>query len=352
MTESLVDTLRWLVDTPSETGKEGRLCTALAARMMASWGEPAVRRVGNSLAVGVRTDRPLLLLVGHIDTVPRQGQGPAELVDGRLVGLGAADMKGGVAVMVHLLEDGQVRAGPFDVVGIFYEGEEGPAAGNGLEPVLRKVEWLAEADFAVVLEPSDGEIQLGCNGLINARVTFLGRAAHSARPWLGENAITKAGEWLAQMHGRAPEPVMVEGLEFREVMSVTKAEGGVASNIIPAEFHLNLNYRFSPLRTEEEAERVLGEVCAAADRVEVVDSAPAGPVVADHPLVERLREATGAPLAAKQGWTDVARLGAYGVAAVNFGPGETALAHRPDESVALEDLERVFEALRGVLRAE
>lgn len=347
--ELLVDTLRWLVDIPSETGNEGRICTQIATRLLTRYGEPTVRRVGNSLVVGERTDRSLVLLVGHLDTVPSQGQGPARLEEGRLHGLGAADMKSGLAVMLHLLEDPAVIRGPYDVVGVFYEGEEGPAEGNSLEAVLTREPWLNTAEFSVVLEPSDGEVQLGCNGVINATVSFVGESAHSARPWLGENAITKAGEWLAALHRLEPEPFIVGGLEFLEVMSVTRAAGGIANNVIPPAFTLNLNYRFNPTRTLEEAEAHLRKVCSAADGVEVTDRAPAGAVTSDHRLVEALVEAAKASLTAKQGWTDVARLGAHGIPAVSYGPGETSFAHRANESVRVGDMMDVLRALRTVL---
>lgn len=349
---SLTDTLGWLIDIPSETGNEGRICTQVAARMLATYREQGVTRVNNSLVVGERSDRPLVLLVGHLDTVPSQGQGPARVEDGRMHGLGASDMKSGLAVMIHLLESEAVRLGPHDVVGVLYEAEEGPMAGNGLEPVLQRLGWLTEADLAVVMEPSDAEVQVGCNGVVNARVTFQGRSAHSARPWLGVNAITRAGEWLAALDSAEPEIVRIGDLEFREVLSVTTASGGIASNVIPATFALNLNYRFSPRRTVEEAIQHVKAVCDKADEVEIVDAAPAGPVVLDHPLVERLRVVSGAGPTGKQGWTDVARLGAYGVAAVNYGPGETAQAHRADESVALANLDRTYAALHEVLAGE
>jgi succinyl-diaminopimelate desuccinylase len=341
----LVDSLRWLVDIPSETGSEDEICAAIERRL------DRLRRVrvGRSLVAGETTGKPVVLLVGHIDTVPSQGQGPAFVEGGRLHGLGATDMKGGVAVMIHLLEDPLVTEGPFDVIGVFYDAEEGPAAANGLETVLQTVPWLSEAEFAIVLEPSDGEIQVGCNGAINATVRFMGKSAHSARPWWGENAITKAGEWMAGMHARRPEVFVIDGLEYREVMSVTTARGGVARNIIPPSFDLNVNYRFNPGRTVDEAIRELMAACAAADAVEVVDAAPAGPVRADHPLVGRLMDVSGGQLAAKQGWTDVARLGVYGVPAVNYGPGEAIQAHQADESVRLSDLDEAFSALRRLL---
>lgn len=343
----LVDTLAWLVDIPSETGSERAIADAVGERL--TGGLRAVRRRGNSLVVGEPDDRPLLLLAGHLDTVPAQGQGPARVEGGRLHGLGAADMKGGLAVMIHLLEDREVADADLAVVGIFYEGEEGPAAGNALGPILEEFTWLRQGWFAVVLEPSDREIQVGCNGAMNARVVFRGATAHSARPWLGENAITKAGEWLAELHRLRPRPVKIDGLVYREVMSVTRAGGGIASNIIPGEFTLNLNYRFTPDLSVEEAEARLRAACAPADEVEIVDLAPAGPVDTSHPFVAALAETTGAHLAAKQGWTDVARFGVYGVPAVNFGPGETAQAHQADESVELASVEDAFAGLRRAI---
>ncbi len=341
---SLAATTAWLVDIPSPTGSEDAIATEVSGRLERS---VPVIRTSNSLVAGRRTGRPLFLVVGHLDTVPAQGQASASVRDGRMHGLGSTDMKGGLAVMIHLLEG--IRPETHDLVGVFYEGEEGPASGNMLEPLLLEHPWLQEAEFAVVLEPCDREIQLGCNGAMNASVVFSGVAAHSARPWAGENAISKAGSFLAGMHGREPVPHVIGGLEYFEVMSVTRAEGGVANNVIPAEFRLNVNYRFTPDMTVEAAELRLREECATADRVEIVDAAPAGPAHADHPLVSALTLASGARLAPKQGWTDVARLGAYGIPAVNFGPGETALAHRQDESLALADLDLVYSALAAVL---
>jgi succinyl-diaminopimelate desuccinylase len=341
----LAETLAWLVDIPSVTGDEDRICTEVASRLA---GRPMVR-VSNSLVVGRPTGKPMVLVVGHLDTVPSQGQGPARVEAGRMHGLGTTDMKGGVSVMIHLLEDKAVAAGPYDVIGVFYEAEEGPAAHNGLEPVLQQVGWLSDAEFAVVLEPCDGEIQVGCNGVVNAELTFLGKSSHSARPWWGENAISKAGEWLAGMHRRQPDPHVIDGLEYKEVMSVTRAWGGIANNVIPAEFTLNLNYRFSPDRTIDDAVEHVRAVCGDVDRVEIVDTAPAGPVRADHPFVAALAEAADAPLAPKQGWTDVARLGVHGIPAVNYGPGSAARAHQVEEWVELADLDHTFASMRAVL---
>lgn len=349
---NLADTLTWLVDTPSVTGEEGPLCAAVAERLSAVYREDELHRVGNSLAAGRRTGRPLVLLAGHLDTVPRQGQGPARTEDGRLHGLGASDMKAGLAVMIHLLEEAGARGGPYDAMGVFYDGEEGPFAANGLEPTLRALPWLAEARFAIVMEPTDLALQLGCTGVVNAAVRFAGRAAHSARPWLGENAVTKAGGWLAGMHRREPEPFEIGGLTFYEVFSVTRAAGGVANNVIPGVFEMNLNYRFAPHRTPDGARERLLEATSEADEVEITDAAPAAPVPEGDPFLERLRRCADTPVEPKQAWTDVARLAAHGISAVNYGPGETAQAHQAGESVPLANLEQAHQTLRRFLSGE
>ena len=344
----LADTLTQLIDIPSPTGDEKAICDYVSGRLAARASHLTQHRVNNSLVVSTTSDAPLVVLAGHLDTVPDQGQ-PGAYVDGRrMYGLGASDMKGGVAVMIHLME--QAEAGwPYRIAGVFYEAEEGKFANNGLEPVLNQCPWLSDASFGVLLEPSDGEIQAGCNGVVNARVTFVGRSAHSARPWWGENAISKAGAWLSKMHGRPPMEVDIEGLVFKEVMSVTLAQGGLAANIIPPSFQMNLNYRFAPHRTIAQAKEQVRKVCGDADQVDIVDAAPCGQVITDHPLVQQLASAAGVGIGSKQGWTDVARLTARGIPSINFGPGETSEAHTAGESMPLEHLELVYEGLSKVL---
>ena len=333
---ALVDDLRWLVDIPSETGSERALRDALAERLSDTTD---VEIVGESLVAGRSTGRPRIDLYGHLDTVPENGNLPSRVEEGRVLGLGASDMKAGLALMVAALESSEVAEGPYDVVAVFYDGEEGPADLNGLEDVLDASPYLAEADLAVVMEPTDNELQLGCQGTLNATVTFRGVAAHSARPWLGINAVTAAGEWLAEMHRRTARDVEVEGLVFKETYAVTMAGGGRARNVVPDEFTVNVNHRYPPDRSAEEAERILAMVCAAAEGFEIVDRAPAAPLVRDNEHVRRLERSGVAGVSAKTAWTDVARLAGRGIPAVNFGPGEVALAHRADESVEIEALE-------------
>ena len=343
---SLSNTLVELINIPSVIGNEEEITTAIEFRMAAA---RPVLRLGNALIVGEPTGKPLVVLYGHTDTVPEQGNTTASVDADRVHGLGACDMKAGVAVMIHLLEDPEVLSGPYDVVGVFYDKEEGPSAENGLEDVLNTVGWLADAEFSVVLEPTDLNLELGCNGAMNADIIFTGHAAHSARPWLGENAVTKAGAWLAAMHDRMPEPVEIAGLEYREVFSVTRANGGIANNVLPSRFTMNLNYRFPPIYDLEAAEARLRQVAAEADEVIITDRAPAGTIPEGNHHLARLETLVGGARTAKQGWTDVARLTGRGIPAVNFGPGEVAQAHQATESVPIENLETVFDVLRRFL---
>jgi succinyl-diaminopimelate desuccinylase len=343
---TLAETLAWLVDIPSETGQEGRLATAIAERALPRFGHRGVQRIGNSLVVGHRGGRPLISLYGHTDTVPSQGQPPSFLGGGRLHGLGSTDMKAGLAVMLHLLEDEAVQESTLDLVGVFYAGEEGPQAGNELEVVFGHAEWLDESELGIILEPTDLNLELGCQGVINARVSFVGSAAHSARPWLGENAITRAAGWLQEMGRHGPESIVIEGLEFREVVSVTRADGGIANNIIPSLFECNVNYRFAPDKTVEEAKANLAGYLQGVDEYEISDAAPAARVEAHNHHVERLAAITGAEEHPKQGWTDAARLSERNIPAINYGPGEVAMAHKVNESVPLENLETAFGFLK------
>jgi succinyl-diaminopimelate desuccinylase len=336
----MVDTLCWLVDIPSVTGEERAIRDAIAGRLA---GLPQ-QAIADSLVVG--EPRPgAVILVGHLDTVPLQGHVGARVEADRVHGLGSTDMKAGLAVMIHLIES----LGPQRVTCVFYAGEEGLLSGNQLGAVLEAVPWLVEASAGVVMEPTDRAMEAGCQGAINADVTFLGEPAHSARPWLGDNAVTKAGEFLTFMRGLEPEPHVIDGLEFKEVVSVTTAHGGVAKNVIPSSFVMNINYRFAPDRSPDEAIARLRDLCAAADSVTITDLAPAGSVDVDHPVFQELLAASGSSVLGKQGWTDVAQLSAIGIPAVNFGPGEPALAHKPGESVRIEDLFWAYDSLHAVL---
>ncbi|MEA1903920.1 MAG: succinyl-diaminopimelate desuccinylase [Actinomycetota bacterium] len=337
----MTETLAWLVDIPSETGNESAIRDALEERLSGF----DLTTIEDSLIVG-EPEPGKVLLVGHTDTVPLQGHVGARIEGERLYGLGATDMKGGLAVMVHLLEE----LGTNRIVGIFYAGEEGPLKSNQLGPILDASPVLEQAAAGIVMEPTNREMHAGCQGSINATVRFEGEAAHAARPWRGINAVTRAGEFLSMMDGLVPELHLIEGFEFKEVISVTRASGGIANNIIPSLFEMNVNYRFSPDRTLDDAVECLRGICSAADGFEIFDAAPAAYPEVSHQLFENLATAADAETSHKQGWTDVAQLASRGVPAVNFGPGDTALAHKPGESVLLDDLDWAYESLLSVLR--
>jgi succinyl-diaminopimelate desuccinylase len=341
----------------SVTGGEAALADQLEVHYR-TLGEHVVR-VGDSLVVGAPDpQRPTVLLVGHLDTVPPTDEDAtpleATLDDGTavVVARGASDMKSGNVVAMHLMEDAELRAAsPWSLGLLLYAGEEGPADGNQLRTVLDAVPWLTDAVLAVVLEPTDGRVELGCLGGIHARVTFRGVAAHSARPWQGRNALSAAGTFLAALDTRAPVARIVDGIDFRDVLVPTQAwtgglgpgsAGRAPMNVVPDRFTVNVNLRFAPSRdlatAEDELRAEVATLAGADVDVEVVDRAPPAPPRRDDPVVDAFVTAVGATVAGKQAWTDVARFTERGVPALNYGPGATAQAHQRGEWVAVDAL--------------
>ena len=344
---------------PSVTGAEAALADMLERRYR-DLGESVVR-VGDSLVVGAPdADRPTVLLVGHLDTVPPTDADEvareATFDDGTavVVGRGTSDMKAGNVVAMHLMEDAALRtASPWSIALLLYAGEEGPASGNELRAVLDAVPWLADAALAVVLEPTDGRVELGCLGGIHARVTFHGAAAHSARPWQGRNALSGAGSFLTALERRAPVTRVVDGIDFRDVLVATQAwtgglgpqeRGTAPMNVVPDRFTMNVNLRFAPSRDLATAEQELrDEIAALAGddaglAIEIVDRAPPAPPCREDAAVTAFVSSVGAAIGGKQAWTDVARFAERGVPALNFGPGATAQAHQRGEWVAIDAL--------------
>lgn len=299
-----------------------------------------VRRIGNAIvAFGPRRGRPLLALVGHLDTVlnaPDDINTP-RIEGGRVHGLGASDMKAALACDLWLLENYDITKSPFDLCWVLYDCEEGPIANNGLIKLWDAVPELSQIDLAICGEPTDNAVQLGCMGTMQVTVTFRGKAAHSARPWHGDNAIHKAGALLSALGALAPRDVVIDGMLFREVVSATLANGGRSRNVVPDNFELNINARFSAETTPESVFANITKMAAGAD-CRVTDCAPAAPPRRSHPLVEKMITQLGARVEPKQAWTDVAQFAGRGIAAINFGPGEQAQAHQRDESILLTNL--------------
>lgn len=333
---------------PSETGREDRIADFVEVFCNRVAGEDSVRRIGNSVVCDPWTwrqdERPVVALVGHLDTVRCAEEQPYEIRDDRVYGCGASDMKAGVAVMMAMLERWSDLGASYRPIWIFYDKEEGPQVENGLEPVLASG-VLPAIDLALVLEPTDRSLQMGCMGTMQTTVTVAGKRAHSARPWQGENAIYRAIPLLERFAALQRREVRFGDLVFYEVMVVTRASTVNSSNVVPDKVMLNVNVRFAPGRTAAEAEADLRELVGEAGDVVVTDAAPSGAVYLEHPLLDPWWARNGLTMAPKQAWTDVARFTERGIPAVNFGPGETAQAHQAGEWCSIDSLEYAYAKL-------
>ncbi|HYX91524.1 MAG TPA: succinyl-diaminopimelate desuccinylase [Myxococcaceae bacterium] len=338
---------------PSPVGEEKAIADHLAAWAARHYPRDEILRRSHSLILGRLEDpRPTVALLGHVDTVPPHALDREPRIEGeRILGLGSSDMKGGLAVMMALAEALPRADLPVNLLLVMYEREEGPYLENGLQPLLESVPALRQVRFGIALEPTDRVVQVGCVGSIHATLTFRGRSAHSARPWQGDNAIHRGGPLLAELLNRPPHEVRTGGFSFREVFSVTRAQGGRARNVVPDAFELNLNYRFAPGKSLEQAQDDVRRLVAGRAEIAFTDLSPAGRVCDDNPLFQRLLAVTRLPVEPKQAWTDVARLSEFGVDAVNFGPGETAQAHQANESAPIPALGFAYERLAAFLTA-
>jgi succinyl-diaminopimelate desuccinylase len=335
-----------IVDVPSESRDEAALAAHVLGVLRA--GGVDARDAGDTCTLAgttARGERPLVLLAGHLDTVPAQGNRPGRR-DGEAVhGLGAADMKGAVAVMVELAL--AAPAANVDLGYVFFGREELPFNDSALTPLLEREPGLRAADVAIVMEPTSNAIHAGCLGNINATWTFHGRSGHSARPWLADNAIHRAAAGIHALAQLEPIPRDFDGLRFTEVASVTQIAGGIANNVIPAEAAAHVNYRYAPGRSAQEAEAWLRALCEPYGTLSIDANAPSAPVATANPLVQRLVATGDLEIAPKQAWTPVAELAAAGVDAVNFGPGDPAHAHTREELVRIDALVRAYETIEA-----
>lgn len=348
----LLHLTRDLVAIPSESHQEGPLVDWLESELRTVPGLD-VERIGLNLVARTHLGRATrVLLAGHTDTVPANGNATPRIDGDVLWGLGASDMKAGLAVMVELART--VTEPAVDVTYVFYATEEVEAVHNGLTHLFRDRPDLLRADVALLGEPTDALIEAGCQGTMRFRVTVRGQRAHSARPWMGRNAIHRLGRLLAAVEGHDSRAPLIDGCQFREALQAVHVSGGVASNVVPDEAVVVLNHRYAPDRTAAEAEAAVRATLAPAlddgDLVEVVDQADAAPPALDHPVLAALIGRNDLTVDAKLGWTDVARFAANGIPAANFGPGDATLAHAADERVARAPIERCFAALDDLLR--
>ena len=339
-----------LVDLASESRDEQEICDRVEDALRTV---PALDlwRDGNTLVARTNLGHSERVVVaGHLDTVPANGNFPSRLEDGVLWGLGSCDMKGGVAVSLRLAGRlaGRVADAKRDVTFVFYECEEIDHAFNGLGRVAREHPELLAADFAILMEPTDGGIEAGCQGTLRAEVVTRGTRAHSARSWTGDNAIHSAGEILRRLSEYDARTVDLDGLTYREGLNAVGISGGVAGNVIPDLATVTVNYRFAPSRSETEAADHVRDIFTGFD-VTIVDSAPGALPGLDQPAAAAFVRDLGVGVAPKFGWTDVAQFTQLGIPAVNFGPGDPSLAHRADERVDVAQLRSVDTAMSAWL---
>jgi succinyl-diaminopimelate desuccinylase len=342
-----------LVGVASESHHEAELADLVEARLRARAPSLAMDRIGANVVVRTQLGRDRrVVLGGHLDTVPANAGNEVPRVDGEVLhGLGSADMKGGLAVLLRLAEMLHIdpSAARHDVTLAFYECEEVRDEFNGLAKVFASQPDLLTADFAVLLEPTDGWVEAGCQGVLVARARFDGERAHAARPWMGRNAIHRASGVLARLAAHEADVVDVDGLEYRESLQVVGIDGGVPDkhNVVPDRCTITVNRRFAPCYTPDAAEAQVRELLDGADDIEILQAQPAAPPNLADPLVDEFVRGLALPVRPKLGWTDVARFAARGVPALNYGPGDPEIAHTQGECVTRGSIENAYAVLAG-----
>ncbi|MFT3861980.1 succinyl-diaminopimelate desuccinylase [Micropruina sp.] len=342
----LVALFRAIVDIESVSGNERELADQVQAAL-SGHDHLEVLRDGDTVIARTSLGRPeRVVIAGHLDTVPVAGNLPSSIEGGRIYGRGSCDMKGGVAVMLAVAV--ATTAPPRDLTWIFYDHEEVEASANSLTRIAATRPELLAGDFAVLMEPTSARVEGGCQGTLRFTVTTAGRAAHSARAWMGHNAIHDLAEVLALLRAHQPEQPVVDGLRYHEGLNAVAISGGIAGNVIPDRATVMVNYRFAPHRSLADAEQYCRSVLPGYE-LTVVDGAPGARPGLDLPAAVDFVAAVGGEPTAKFGWTDVARFAALGIPAVNFGPGDPAKAHADDEFCLIAELFTCRDALAGWL---
>jgi succinyl-diaminopimelate desuccinylase len=356
----IVDLTSALIGMPSESRYEQALADSVEVALRQQ-PHLTVERIGNTVIARTQFGHAeRVVIAGHLDTVPSSGNdrgifvaagatapvadagGSVTVTDDRLYGLGACDMKGGVAVALRLAHD--LATPTRDVTYVFYDCEEIEASANGLKRIVETRPELLAADFAILMEPSGARVEAGCQGTMRIEVSTSGRRAHTARAWTGSNAIHATAEILRRLVEYVPRRPVIDGLEFREGLQAVAIRGGVAGNVVPDVACVTINHRFAPDRSAADAETHLRELFAGFEIV-VVDVADGALPGLSHPAAAAFIAAVGGDPQPKFGWTDVARFTALGLPAVNYGPGDPALAHTPHEYVPVSQLSDVLERM-------
>ncbi|MDQ1480382.1 MAG: succinyl-diaminopimelate desuccinylase [Actinomycetota bacterium] len=341
----LLELTEKLCAVPSVSGNEAELADTVEGALRGGAPHLEVTRIGANVIARTNGGAPeRVVLGGHIDTVPANGNATPRREGDSVHGLGAADMKGGIAVMLTLATE----LGPKprrDVTLVFYDGEEVSDEHNGLRRLFVERPDLVTADLAILLEPTGGWIEAGCQGTIHARATFHGARSHSARPWMGLNAVHKAAPMLARIAAHEAPTVQVDGLDYRESLQVVRIEAGIANNVVPDRCEIVVNRRYAPACSFDDATAQTRAFLSDADEVEIISASPAAPPNLAHPLIADLIGTGKLDVRPKLGWTDVARFTQHGIAAVNYGPGDPELAHTAGEFVERAELDECLRVL-------
>lgn len=345
----VVDLTEALMNIESVSHHEQSIADAVEAQLR-TYAHLTVTREGHNLVA--RTDfgrDERVVIAGHLDTVPLNDNLPARRDDEFLYGLGACDMKGGVAVILHLAAtlDEPVR----DITYVLYEAEEVAEEFNGLKKLAETSPEVLQADFAILMEPSNAGVEAGCQGTMRIEVRTKGERSHSARSWMGHNAIHEAHDILATLNAYEPRRPVISGLEYREGLNAVWISGGVAGNVVPDECVVTINYRFAPDRSLEEAETHLRQLFGAYD-ITVTDRSPGALPGLERPAAAQFIKSVGGEVNPKFGWTDVSRFSGVGVPAVNYGPGDPLYAHKQDEFVPVAEIRQCADRLRAWLIEE
>ena len=306
-----------------------------------------ITRVNNSLVAQTNFgSKQRVVIAGHIDTVPANNNFPGKINDSEVIGLGSVDMKSGIAVALKLAAE--ITNSNFDITYLFYESEEIETKFNGLELITKQQKNLLDCDFAILMEPTNGILEVGCQGSLRFEVSTSGKRSHSARWWNGENAIHKTNKILEILNSYKSREPEIDGYKFREGLQAVKINGGIAGNVVPDSVSISINHRFAPDTTIDQATANMKNLFKDFN-FHLVDAANAAPTGLDNPVIKDFVSSIGKNIAPKFGWTDVARFASAGIPAINFGPGDPNLAHHPDEKVLITQINDVYNSLKNWL---
>lgn len=328
----------------SSVSKDEKSIADLIAEALKKYSHLKITRVNNSIVAQTNFgNKQRVVIAGHIDTVPANNNFPGKINDSEVIGLGSVDMKSGIAVALKLASE--ITSSNYDVTYLFYESEEIETKFNGLELITKQQKDLLDCDFAILMEPTNGILEVGCQGSLRFEVSTSGKRSHSARWWNGENAIHKTNKILEILNNYKSREPEIDGHKFREGLQAVKVNGGIAGNVVPDSVTISINHRFAPDTSIDQATQNMKTLFKDFN-FELVDAANAAPTGLSNPLIKEFVSNIGKNIAPKFGWTDVARFANAGIPAINFGPGDPNLAHHPEEKVLISQIIDVYESLK------